>query len=136
MFILLVRAEIKSNGEAPSEGVGINMEPRVSILGRDPARTHRINANSFQQNALTTSNGWQYAVFYSEDQEGGAESVCFISLARRNVQRGVGDMSTEWSILIFDDYRQTIDDGHNTISIGVCEGDGTIHVAFDHHCNQ
>jgi hypothetical protein len=37
---------------------------------------------------------------------------------------------------VFDDYEQRSDDGHNTISVGVCKGDGTVHVAFDHHCDR
>lgn len=36
------------------------------ILGQDPDRVHRINANSFQQNAITTVNRWQYAAFYTD----------------------------------------------------------------------
>ena len=32
--------------------------------------------------------------------------------------------------LVFRDYKQTQDNGHNTISVGVCKGDGTIHVAM------
>lgn len=108
--------------------------PKISVLGRDPRRTHRINANSFQQNALTTSNGWQYAAFYTDKRDDRRE--CFVNLARRQASADVGDPSIEWSILTFKDYHQTTVDGHNTISIGVCEGDGTIHVAFDHHCNE
>ncbi|KUJ22481.1 uncharacterized protein LY89DRAFT_704198 [Mollisia scopiformis] len=111
--------------------------PVLSILGRDPARIHRINANSFQQHALTTSNGWQYAAFYTDkaspDEQNGK---CLVNLARRNVLGTKKDELSEWSIMTFDDYEQSVDDGHNTISIGVCKGDGTIHVAFDHHCNE
>lgn len=39
-------------------------------------------------------------------------------------------------MLSFSDYEQLVDDGHNTISIGVCRGDGSIHLAFDHHCDR
>jgi hypothetical protein len=114
--------------------------PKISILGRNPARTYRINANSFQQNALTTSNGWQYAAFYTDSKKDGEQDgKCLVNLARRNVQKQQEqevNQSSKWAILTFDDYEQSTDDGHNTISIGVCEGDGTIHVAFDHHCNE
>lgn len=115
------------------------LSPRISILGRDPTRTHRINANSFQQNALITSNGWQYAAFYTDNKKHGEQDgKCLVNLARRNIQeeQKFKHQSSEWSMLTFDDYEQSTDDGHNTISIGLCEGDGTIHVAFDHHCNE
>lgn len=111
--------------------------PTLSILGRDPKRNHRINACSYQQNALTTMNGWQYAAFYTEANRSGTQAgSCFVNLARRYVIDEGEHRSTEWSTLTFEDYQQTTDDGHNTISIGVCEGDGTIHVAFDHHCDE
>ncbi|KAK2027929.1 hypothetical protein LX32DRAFT_416664 [Colletotrichum zoysiae] len=100
-----------------------------SELTLDARREHRINANSFQQDALTTFNGWQYACFYTHKDARG--NVLFVSIARRPVGQSLG----AWEKLTFDDYEQTADDGHNTISIGVCAGDGSIHVSFDHHCD-
>ncbi|KAF5495865.1 hypothetical protein CGCF413_v009029 [Colletotrichum fructicola] len=100
-----------------------------SELALDARREHRINANSFQQDALTTFNGWQYTCFYRHKDA--TSNALFVSLARRAIKDTLGD----WETLTFEDYEQTADDGHNTISIGVCEGDGTIHVAFDHHCD-
>lgn len=110
--------------------------PKVSILAQDPDRKYRINANSFQQNAITTVNGWQYATFYTDILKGKKQECCFVNIARRKVDAHEADKDSEWDILTFEDYRQTHDDGHNTISIGVCGGDGTIHVSFDHHCDQ
>ncbi|KAK1964112.1 hypothetical protein LY78DRAFT_748647 [Colletotrichum sublineola] len=100
-----------------------------SELTLDARREHRINANSFQQDALTTFNGWQYACFYTHKDA--CSNVLFVSLARRPVSQTLGS----WETLTFDDYEQTADDGHNTISLGVCAGDGSIHVSFDHHCD-
>jgi len=112
-------------------------EPVVSVLGRDPTRKHRINANSFQQCAITSINGWQYAAFYTDEIKGVRKDGCYVNLARRQVSRARDTDTTEaWQTILFEDYKQTVDDGHNTISIGVCKGDGTIHVAFDHHCDQ
>ncbi len=111
--------------------------PIVSILAQDPSRKHRINANSFQQNAITTFNEWQYATFYTDQLYGRKQDCCYVNIARREVDgSGENDKYAEWETLTFEDYKQTHDDGHNTISIGVCEGDGTIHVSFDHHCDQ
>ncbi|TDZ54082.1 hypothetical protein CTRI78_v006554 [Colletotrichum trifolii] len=101
----------------------------TSELALDARREHRINANSFQQDALTTFNGWQYTCFYTHKDE--SSGVLLVSLARRPVETSLG----AWETLTFEDYEQTADDGHNTISMGVAAGDGTIHVAFDHHCD-
>lgn len=109
--------------------------------------------------------GWQYAVFYSylsqprsssstgEDLKGTGHGLetepLFIHMARRNLPdrkpkiREVGDhvdfnkkASSEWEILVLDDYPQTVDDGHNTVQMGICPGDGTIHLSYDHHCDM
>jgi hypothetical protein len=108
--------------------------PLISVLGRDPNRLHNINANSFQQNVVTTVNGWQFAAFYSDARTDDSVGGCYVNLARRQIPilGGAGD----WHYLTFEDYKQIADDGHNGINIGVCKGDGTVHVAFDHHCDQ
>ncbi|GME61466.1 hypothetical protein GTA08_BOTSDO00394 [Neofusicoccum parvum] len=109
--------------------------PTISVLGDDPPRTHRINANSFQQNALLTVNGWQYAAFYASKAAAEDSNACHPTIARRNLHGSSSGKVVPWEYLVFDDYEQTFDDGHNTISIGVCTGDGTIHVSYDHHCD-
>jgi len=105
-------------------------QPHISILGQDPNRTHRINANSFQQDALTTINGLQYAAFYTSPSPT-SPGTCHINLSRRRLSQ-----LQKWENVVLDDYEQRSDDGHNTISVGVCKGDGTVHVAFDHHCDR
>lgn len=107
--------------------------PSISILGQDPSRKHRINANSFQQHAITTVNGFQYVAFYVDIPEENKKGACYANLARRQTVSGA---TSAWETLGFEDYEQTVDDGHNTISIGVCKGDGTVHLAFDHHCDR
>lgn len=105
-------------------------------LATDPDRQHRINANSFQQNAIVSHNGWQYVCFYS--QKHGAQchtaetSRLLVNISRRRAQAG----NNVWETLTFDDYEQTADDGHNTISMGISADDGVIHVSFDHHCDK
>jgi len=105
-------------------------DPVVTILGPDP--THRscvLNGNSFQQDAITSFNSWQYAVFYSSSS-GGPPEPLYVHLARRKLPRG------PWQILVFGDYRQTVDDSHNSAQLGLCHGDGTVHLSFDHHCDR
>ncbi|KAI1384247.1 uncharacterized protein F4822DRAFT_64563 [Hypoxylon trugodes] len=105
-------------------------DPSISVLGPDP--THRnciLNGNAFQQDAIQSFNGWQYACFYSSLSVGGAKEPLYIHLSRRKLSEG------SWETFAFEDYPQTTDDGHNTIQIGVCPGDGTIHLSYDHHCD-
>jgi hypothetical protein len=103
-------------------------DPKISILGDDPNRPNRINANSFQQHAITTANCFQYAVFYTDVRKG----VCYANISRRQITPSVHG----WETLTFSDYEQIVDDGHNTISVGICRGDGTVHLGFDHHCDR
>lgn len=78
-----------------------------------------INGLSFQQDAVASHRGYQYVGYYD-----GKRHVC---LARRKLPAG------EWQIVRFPDYDFKSNDAHNTISIGICPKDGTIHIAFDHH---
>lgn len=84
--------------------------PTISVLGPDP--THRncvLNGNAFQQDAIQSFNGWQYACFYSSLP--GASEPLYIHLSRRKLPEG------NWETFAFDDYPQTTDDGHNTIQV-------------------
>ncbi len=78
-----------------------------------------INGKSFQQEAIVTHHGLQYVAYYN-----GARKVC---LARRELPDG------PWHIIVINDYDFKSNDAHNTISMGICPNDATIHLAFDHH---
>jgi len=105
--------------------------PVVSVLGPDPAHRRCIlNGNAFQQDAVTSLGGWQYAVFYSSLRSDSDPEPLYLHLARRKLPRG------SWQDLVFEDYPQTVDDGHNTAQMGICPGDGTIHLSYDHHCDM
>ncbi|KAI8622946.1 hypothetical protein F5Y19DRAFT_29392 [Xylariaceae sp. FL1651] len=104
-------------------------DPSRTILGPDP--THRIcalNGYAFQQDAITSFKGWQYACFYASLPS--AKEPLFVHISRRRLPSG------PWETLLFEDYRQTVDDGHNTVQLGICPGDGTIHLSYDHHCDR
>jgi hypothetical protein len=104
-------------------------EPAVTVLGPDPAHRRCIlNGNAFQQDAVTSFNGWQYAAFYSSISPSYPEPL-YIHVARRKLP------SLQWQVLVLDDYPQTVDDGHNTVQVGICPGDGTVHLSYDHHCD-
>ena len=102
-------------------------DPTITVLGRDPPTMHRMNCNSFQQSALISCGNYQYAVFYTSATPANA-SPRHVNISRKELA------SVHWETITLEDYEQTIDDGHNTISLGICEGDGTLHLAFDAHC--
>ncbi|HEX3043503.1 MAG TPA: BNR-4 repeat-containing protein [Bacillota bacterium] len=78
-----------------------------------------LNGCSYQQDAISTYNGWQYTAYYNSSRQ-----VC---VARRQLPSG------SWQILTLTDYTQSTNDAHNTISLGIAPGNGTLHLAFDHH---
>ena len=80
-----------------------------------------VNGQSFQQDALTSFNGFQYATYYDS-----ARRLC---VARKN------ERSNAWEVIRFADHHFKGNDAHNVAVLGICAGDGTIHLAFDHHVN-
>lgn len=81
-----------------------------------------LNGLSFQQDAVLSHKGWQYVAYYN--------AVRHVCVARRKLPAGA------WQILELKDYTQTENDSHNTISMGICAQDGTLHLSFDHHDND
>jgi hypothetical protein len=102
-----VAVEKEAESKLPGAGVTI-----VSYGGY-------LNGESFQQDGIVTHQGYQYVAFWN--------SARHVVLARRELPSG------DWAALEFSDYTNTEGDAHNTISIGICPGDGTLHLAFDHH---
>lgn len=93
------------------------LEPRaLTIVGNFG---NCINGKAFQQDPLRTHQGYQYAAFYDADR--------WVCLGRRALPDG------PWEVIRFTDYAFKSNDSHNTISLGICPTDGTIHLAFDHH---
>ncbi|MCE5185586.1 MAG: BNR repeat-containing protein [Planctomycetaceae bacterium] len=91
----------------------------VEALTIDGPYGNVINGLSFQQEAVITHNGWQYVGYYNSSRH-----VC---LSRRQLPNG------SWERIEFTDYTFVSDDAHNTISVGICPNDGTIHLSFDQH---
>lgn len=81
-----------------------------------------LNGESFQQDGITTYNGYQYSAFWNTNKH--------VVMCRRKLPDGA------WAKFEFTDHTLSAQDAHNTISIGICPGDGTIHLAFDHHGND
>ncbi|MBN2697975.1 MAG: BNR-4 repeat-containing protein [Bacteroidales bacterium] len=95
----------------------------VSIVTTNGSTYSSDGANfaSFQQNAIMTYRGYQYVTYWNKSGK-----VC---LSRRLLPDG------SWQELVFSDYTtpHSLSDNHYTISMGICENDGTIHLAYDHH---
>ncbi|KAF5391695.1 hypothetical protein D9757_002530 [Collybiopsis confluens] len=101
----------------------------VTTLGRDPPTVNRLNGESFQQDALSSINGFQYAVLWVPTANA---SVRHAGIRRRALPDG------DWEGFEFTDYNQTDDDGHDmqVISLGISRGDGSIHLIWDQHDNS
>ena len=78
-----------------------------------------INGQTFQQEALLSFKGRQYAAWFAD---GG-----LLCIGRRALPEG------KWEVVRFADYRIKHNDVHNVAVLGVCPADGTLHLAFDHH---
>jgi hypothetical protein len=81
-----------------------------------------LNGESFQQDGIVSYAGYQYAAFWNVSRH--------VVMARRQLPEGA------WSTFEFTDYTNSEDDAHNTISLGLCPGDGTLHLSFDHHSSD
>ncbi|GAA1293551.1 BNR repeat-containing protein [Saccharothrix xinjiangensis] len=104
-------------------------EPRVEFLSDttlDPSALFFVsydgvvNNNSFQQDAVLTHAGRQYATWYTA----GRHAV----VARR-------PLGGAWEHVVLP-HRLQVDDSHNVISLGISPVDGTLHVAMDTHDNR
>lgn len=78
----------------------------------------QLSGQQFQTDGILTYHGYQYAVYYNLNR-----NVC---IARRKLPLG------SWQEVVLP-YRNSVDDAHNTISIGISAKDGRIHLSYDHH---
>lgn len=94
--------------------------PAVHLVeaGSGYARTS-VNTAVFRNNSLVSHGRWQYICYY--DDEG------YLVLGKRRLG------STRWT-LRRSPYKGRVEDAHNVASLMV-DGDGYLHVAFDHHGN-
>lgn len=89
---------------------------RLVEVGKGYSQTS-VNTTVFRNNSLVTQGDEQYISYY--DAEG------FLVLGKRKLD------SEQWT-LHRTQYKGIVKDAHNIISI-MLDGDGYIHVAFDHH---
>lgn len=84
------------------------------------ART--VNGRTHQQSPLVTSRGYQYVTYFNADRR--------LCVGRRKLPDG------PWDVFAFEDHFFQSNDSHNAAVLGICEKDGTVHLAFDHHADQ
>lgn len=82
----------------------------------DQAFSGVINGVSFQQDAITSYKGYQYAVYWSASRH--------IAVARR--KHG----EETWETAELRDYQFATDNDHYDISLGLSPSDGTLHLSF------
>lgn len=85
--------------------------------------------NSGGQKKITTFNDYQYATFYNSQPR-----VC---VARRKLNLPSGTPSP-WQVVVLNYTPEFggVSDTHCSTQLGICRGDGTIHLAFDHHVSD
>jgi hypothetical protein len=119
-FLLLILATLQFSAKAQNKVIKAGDSVIESdALTIDGNFGQAINGKAFQQEAMVSHNGFQYVGYYNAQR--------YVCLARRKLPGSV------WEILELKDYHFKSNDAHNTISIGICPEDGTIHIAFDHH---
>lgn len=77
-----------------------------------------VNNESFQQDAILTYAGYQYATWYTADRSA--------VVARRKLPAG------PWQKVVLP-HQLSTNDSHNVISLGVSPRDGRLHIAMDTH---
>ncbi|HEX6356230.1 BNR repeat-containing protein [Actinophytocola sp.] len=77
-----------------------------------------VNNESYQQDAIVTYAGYQYATWYTADRSA--------VVARRRVA------STTWQKVVLP-HQLSTNDSHNVISLGISPRDGRLHIAMDTH---
>jgi hypothetical protein len=77
-----------------------------------------VNNESFQQDAIVSHAGYQYATWYTADRS--------VVVARRKLPSGAWDKAVL-------PHKLSVNDSHNVISLGISPTDGRLHVAMDTH---
>lgn len=100
------------------------VEEKALTFATGPATrfSNTVNGRAHQQTPLTTYRGYQYVTYFDAERR-----VC---IGRRRLPDG------SWETISFKDHTFESNDSHNTTVLGVCDKDGTIHLAFDHHATR
>lgn len=100
-------------------GTALSAQKLVDTGGLGYSQTS-VNTTIFRTNSLITHNNTQYIAFYNGEG--------YMVLGKRLLN------SHEWTLSLTQ-HKGNVRDAHNVISMMV-DGDGYLHVAFDHHDNR
>ncbi|MDQ8198596.1 BNR repeat-containing protein [Pelagicoccus enzymogenes] len=110
-----------SNSLVDDKALTFPADATPSPYGPTKFGTH-INGKTHQQWPIQTFKGYQYATYYDHNR-----NLC---VARRKLP------NSNWDVIRFTDYKIENNDSHNVTVIGIAEGDGSIHLAYDHHKSE
>lgn len=79
-----------------------------------------INTVAFRKNAIVSAKGYQFIAYYNLDG--------YVVIGKRKSNQSHWELDTTT-------YQGHVADAHNSISIAI-DGDGFLHMAFDHHGNN
>lgn len=124
---MVARGDIKLLRDTIIDPHGLVM-PAKAPYGRN------INGLSFVGDALVSFNGYQYSAFWAQSPADGKTG--HVAVARRKLPDG------KWRVidLVHSQMRNGLNrkthlpwDAHNIVSIGLCTGDGSLHISYDLH---
>ncbi|MDL2242091.1 BNR repeat-containing protein, partial [Bacteroidales bacterium OttesenSCG-928-L03] len=114
-LFLLFSANVLANSPVSAIRVGeTNPSTSAYVFGTG----EQLSGQQFQTDGIKTYQGYQYTVYYNSSR-----NVC---ISRRKMPVGA------WEEVVLP-YKNSVDDAHNVIVMGICEKDGSIHLSFDHH---
>jgi hypothetical protein len=111
-FLLVVAFRLAAQSSLPFKVHEVPVAPGFSKTS--------VNATIFRTNSIASHKGFQYLAYY--------DSTATVVLAKRRLGKN------RWQ-LHQTQYKGNVRDAHNIISIMV-DGDGYLHMAWDHHNNQ
>ena len=110
------------------------IDPRGMVLAPGAPYGRNVNGLPFVADALVSLNGYQYSSYWAVSPADG--NAGHVAVARRKLPDG------KWQVIDLpgSEFRNGLDaktklpwDAHNVVSLGLCVGDGSLHVSYDHH---
>ena len=129
-FLIVIRSIPSATAQlSVSPQFDMSPDPNALVLATGGNFSTTINGRPFQQDVLITHQGYQYASWYHNGNNG---ADLDIYLSRRDLTGNMWEtIDTGYDMERGDDNW----DSHNAISMGI-SGDGRIHLAYDHHVHE
>lgn len=135
-FVALLLANVSGVAmaqEIPMKESIIDAGGLIGPVGATYGRS--FNGASFVFDGLTSFGGYQYTAYWAQDDAVAGPEKYYVGVGRRRLPDG------PWETIRLRDSTMKYalnkagqpSDGHNAVSLGIAPGDGTIHIAYDHH---